>query len=76
MEPNIPNDNLVFVDKNDTYIKDKNIYLINHEDTLYIKRIKVKEDKYYMNSTNDIYNDIELKEFVIIGKVKGILIKV
>ena len=75
MEPDVPDDSLVFVDKNDTYIKDKSIYLINKDNTLYIKRIRIKEDTYYMSSTNTIYNDIELKEFDILGKVKGILVK-
>jgi repressor LexA len=76
MEPDIPNDSLVFVDKNDTYIKDKNVYLINHEDTLYIKRIRIKDDTYYMCSSNNIYKDIKLDVFEIIGKVKGILSKI
>ena len=49
---------LLIIDKNDTYIKDKSIYLINKEDTLYIKRIRIKDNTYYMNSTNTIYNDI------------------
>jgi phage repressor protein C with HTH and peptisase S24 domain len=43
IELNIPNDSLVFIDKNDTYIKDKSIYLINYEDTLYIKRIRINQ---------------------------------
>ena len=76
MEPDIPGESLIFIDKSDTYIKDKNIYLINTNDTLYIKRIKIKDDTYYMSSTNSIYNDIKLDEFEVIGRVKGILSKI
>ncbi len=75
MEPEIPNDSLIFIDKNDTYINQKNIYLINTNNTLYIKRIKQKSNTYYMCSCNTIYNDIELDTFNIIGRVKGILVK-
>lgn len=75
MEPEIPNDSLVFIDKNDTYINDKNVYLINTNNTLYIKRIKQKSNTYYMSSTNTIYNDIELDTFNIVGRVKGILVR-
>lgn len=72
MEPDIPNNSLVFIDKNSTDIKDKGIYLINTLSGLYIKSLKVKENKYLMKSTNTIYNDIELDEFDIIGRVKGV----
>lgn len=73
MEPDISNDSLVFIDNNDTNIKDKRIYFINKENTLYKKRIK--DNRYYMNSSNTIYNDTELIEYNLIGKAKGVLIK-
>jgi len=76
MEPDVPDSSLVFIDRNDTYIKDKSIYLINKDNTLYIKRIKIdKHNTYYMNSSNNIYNDIELNKFEVVGRVKGILTK-
>lgn len=75
-EPNIQDNSLVFIDKNDTYIKSNSIYLINTSDGLYIKRIHIKEDKHYIKSINNIYNDIELTEYEVIGRVKGVLIKI
>lgn len=75
-EPDIPDNSLVFIDKNDTYIKSNSIYLINTHDGLYIKRIHINKDKYYMKSINSIYNDIELIEYEVIGRVKGVLIKI
>lgn len=75
MEPDIQNDSFVFIDKNDTYIKDKDIYLINTNNTLYIKRIEQRDNKYYMVSLNHIYNDEELNEFEVVGRVKGVLTK-
>lgn len=76
MEPNVPDNSLVFVDKNDTYIKSKNIYLINIDNTLYIKRIKIKDKSYYINSINNIYKDVKIEQFEIIGRVKGVLVKI
>lgn len=75
-EPDIPDNSLLFIDKNNTYIKSNSIYLINTADGLYIKRIHIKEDKHYMKSINSIYNDIELTEYEVIGRVKGVLIKI
>lgn len=75
MEPDIKDSSLIFVDKSDTDIKSNEIYLLNVEDSLYIKRIKQIDNKYYMNSINDIYEDVELNEYIVIGKVKGVLNK-
>ena len=75
MEPLIPDNSLVFIDKNDKTIISTGVYLINTHEGLYIKRIKLIDTKYYMNSINSIYEDIELLEYEVIGRVKGILTK-
>ncbi|PLY08882.1 MAG: LexA family transcriptional repressor [Arcobacter sp.] len=75
MEPDIPNDSLIFIDKNDKTIIDKKIYLINSREGLYIKRILIKDKEYYMNSTNLLYANIKLSDEEIVGRVKGMLIK-
>lgn len=75
LEPDIKDNSLIFVDKSDTIIKSNNIYLINVDDSLYIKRIRQFNDKYYMSSINELYEDIELNEFHILGKVNGVLNK-
>ncbi len=74
-EPDIPDNSLLFIDKSDTYINSKSIYLINTNDGLYIKRIHIKENKHYMRSINNIYKDIQLEEYEVIGRVKGVLLK-
>jgi len=74
-EPDIPDNSLLFIDVNDTYINSKSIYLINTPEGLYIKRIRISKDKHYMKSINSIYDDIELTEYKVIGRVKGVLIK-
>ncbi len=75
MEPDIPNDSLVFIDKNDKSIIDKRIYLINSREGLYIKRILIKDKEYYMNSTNLLYANIKINDEEIVGRVKGVLLK-
>ena len=76
MEPHIKDDSLIFIDKSNTDINTKGIYLVNTVDGLYIKHIKVKDNKYYLYSSNDDYEDIELDSFEVVGRVKGMFIKV
>jgi len=76
MEPHIKDDSLIFIDKSNTDISTKGIYLVNTVDGLYIKHIKVKDNKYYLYSSNKDYEDIELDSFEVVGRVKGMFIKV
>ncbi|KLE05580.1 S24 family peptidase [Aliarcobacter butzleri] len=78
MEPEIKDGSLIFVDKSKKDINDKDIYLINTNDGLYIKCIKVENDKVILQSINSLFNDISLyiDNVDIVGKVCGILLKV
>ncbi len=78
MEPDIKDGSLIFVDKSKKDINDKDIYLINTNDGLYIKCIKVENDKVILQSINSLFNDISLyiDDVDIVGKVCGILLKV
>jgi hypothetical protein len=76
MEPDIKDGGLIFVDKSKKDINDKDIFLINTVDGLFVKKINIKYNRYYMKSNNTIYNDIELNNFDILGKVCGVIIKI
>ena len=75
MEPDIKDGSLVFVDKSKKEIDNKSIYVINIKDGVFIKRLILKDNEYYMQSINTIYNDMKIEEFDIIGRIKGILIR-
>lgn len=75
MYPQVEDKALVFVDTSNTTIKKKNIYLIQTVDSLFIKRIKKIQDTYYMCSVNQEYQDVELEEFKVLGRVTGVLNK-
>ncbi|MDX4040323.1 S24 family peptidase [Aliarcobacter skirrowii] len=77
MEPDIKDGSMIFVDRSKKDINDKDIFLINTKDGLYVKHIKVNNDKVILKSNNQTFNDIHLDshEVDIIGKVCGVLIK-
>lgn len=76
MEPDIKDGSLIFVDKSKKDINDKDIYLINTIDGVFVKKINIKDNRFYMRSINTVFNEIELTVFDIIGTIKGILVKV
>ena len=76
MEPNIKDGSLIFVDKSKKDINDKDIYLINTIEGIFVKKLKIADNRYYMKSINPVFSEIELNLFDIIGTVKGILVKV
>lgn len=76
MEPEIKDGSLIFVDKSKKDINDKDIYLINTIDGVFVKKINIKDNRFYMRSINTVFNEIELTVFDIIGTIKGILVKV
>ncbi|WP_366755921.1 S24 family peptidase [Sulfurimonas sp.] len=49
---------------------------MNTSDGLLVKKIKQRNKKIYLQSINDLYNDIEIDEIKIVGKVTGVLTKV
>lgn len=75
MEPDIKDESLIFVDKSKKDIDNKGIYLINTIDGIFVKKINIKNNRFYMRSNNTIYDDIELNNFDILGKVCGVMIK-
>lgn len=75
MEPHIKDNSLVFVDRNQTNINSTGVYVINNPDGLFIKKIRVKDNNYYMCSLNQEYKEIKLENFSIVGQVKGIFNK-
>lgn len=78
MEPDIKEGSLVFVDKSKTDINSAGIYLINTNDGLFIKCIKIENEKVVLKSTNQAFDDITLyiDDIDIVGRVCGVLIKI
>ena len=76
MLPTIQEDSLIFIDTSNKDINSKNIYVVNVNGELFIKKIVFKDGLYFLRSLNPIYKDIEIKDFFLIGKVKGILNRV
>jgi len=76
MEPYIKDGSLVFVDKSKINLNIAGVYVINTLEGLYVKKIKMQDNKYYMKSSNKQYDDVKLDEFEVIGQVKGVYIKV
>lgn len=78
MEPDVKDGSLIFVDKSKKDINDKAIYLINTIDGVFVKSIKVNNDKVILKSNNLNYKDLvfNINKIVVIGKVCGVLIKI
>ncbi|MDN5090988.1 S24 family peptidase [Aliarcobacter butzleri] len=78
MEPDIKDGSLIFVDKSKKDINDKDIFLINTKDGLYVKHINLYNDKVILKSNNQAFNDIKLDidEINIVGRVCGVLVKI
>ena len=52
------------------------IYVVNVKGELFIKKIVFKDGLYLLRSLNQSYKDIKVKDFNVIGKVKGVLNRV
>lgn len=76
MNPLIKDNSLIFVDTSIKDIKDKHIYVVNINGEIFIKQIIIKKDYYYLTSINPDYEDIKVKDLVVIGKVNGLFNKV
>ena len=76
MNPLIKDNSLIFVDTLIKDIKNKNIYVVNLTGEIFIKQIIIKKDYYYLTSVNPDYEDIKVKDLVVIGKVNGLFNKV
>ncbi|BAK73765.1 S24 family peptidase [Arcobacter sp. L] len=77
MEPEIKDGSLIFVDRSKKEIDNKSIYVINTKDGLYIKSIKVNNDKVILKSNNPNFSDViyNIIDVNVIGKVCGVLIR-
>lgn len=77
MEPDIKDGSLIFLDKSKKEIDSTNIYVINAPDGIFIKKLNMYNDKVYLKSQNQAYNDIWFKidEVDIVGRVCGVLFK-
>lgn len=76
MYPTISENSLIFVDTSKTALNQKDIFFIETIDGLFIKKIKILKNKFYLSSINQEYKDIEVKELKIIGKVTGVISKI
>ncbi len=76
MNPLIKDNSLIFIDTSIKDIKDKNIYAVNLTGEIFIKQIIIKKDYYYLTSINPDYEDIKVKDLVVIGKVTGVFNKI
>ena len=76
MSPIIKDNSLIFIDTSIKDIKDKHIYVVNVNGEIFIKQIIIRKDYYHLKSINLDYEDIKVKEIVVIGKVNGVFNKV
>lgn len=76
MNPLIKDNSLIFVDTSIKDINDKHIYVVNINGEIFVKQIIIRKDYYYIKSINPEYEDIKVKDLVVIGKVTGIFNKI
>ncbi|MDD3056316.1 MAG: S24 family peptidase [Aliarcobacter sp.] len=76
MNPLIKDNSLIFIDTSIKDIKDKHTYVVNINGEIFIKQIIIKKDYYYLKSINLDYEDIKVKDLVVIGKVTGVFNKI
>jgi phage repressor protein C with HTH and peptisase S24 domain len=78
MYPFIHEDSLIFIDTSNKGINNKDVFVVNVNDELFIKQIIYQGNLFTLKSFNSDYKDINIKvdELVVIGKVKGVLNKI
>lgn len=76
MNPLINDNSLIFVDTSIKDINDTYIYVLNINGEIFVKQIRIKKDYYYIKSINPDYEDIKVKDLVVIGKVTGVFNKI
>lgn len=76
MNPLIRDNSLIFIDTSIKDIKDKHIYVVNVNGEIFVKQIIIRKDYYHLKSINLDYEDIKVKDLVVIGKVNGVFNKV
>ena len=76
MNPLIKDNSLIFIDTSIKDIKDKHIYVVNINGEIFIKYIQINKNYYHLKSINLDYEDIKVKDLVVIGKVTGVFNRV
>ena len=78
MYPFIHEDSLIFVDTSNKDINNKDVFVVNVNDELFIKQIIYQDNSFILKSFNSDYKDINVKadELFVIGRVKGVLNKI
>jgi repressor LexA len=76
MIPLVKDNSLIFIDTSIQDIKDKHIYVVNVNGEIFVKQIIIRKDYYHLKSINPDYEDIKVKDLVVIGKVRGAFNKV
>lgn len=76
MNPLIKDNSLIFIDTSIKDIKDKYIYVVNVNGEIFVKQIIIRKEHYHLKSINLDYEDIKVKDLVVIGKVNGVFNKV
>ena len=74
MESTLMNNSIILVDKSKKYIEDYEIYVINTNQGIFVKRLKDNESYITLISDNKIYKDepIYKEDITILGKVVGV----
>lgn len=75
MYPTLKDKELILIDKNKNKHNSNSVFLINTTSGLFVKRLKINDDKIDLISDNKEYSNLTLcaDEVTIIGKVLGIL---
>lgn len=76
MNPLINDSSLIFIDKSNKDINSKDIYVVNIQGEIFVKQIIIRKDYYHLKSINTDYENIKVKDLVVIGKVTGVFNKI
>ncbi len=75
MEPTLKDKSLIFIDRNKTIIEEDEIYVINTDQGILVKKLQIKPYEFVeLVSTNNIYSNqkVSCKDIKVIGKVVGV----
>jgi len=77
MEPLFSSNSILFIDTQDRTIKNNKVYIIQANNELFVKKVKIHNNKVLLISENKFYSDMEYltNEIKVIGKVKAVFKK-
>ena len=75
MYPTLKDKELILIDKNKNNYNSNSVFLVNTTNGLFVKRLKINQDKIDLISDNKEYSNLTLcaDEVTILGKVLGVL---